>query len=512
MLDQIDLTKKMEKEEYKTRMENMMPRLSRLQRECKELGIPVMIVFEGFGAAGKGVQISKLISALDPRGFSVYAIDGESKDEQLRPFLWRFWTKTPEKGRIAIFDRSWYRRVLVDRFDGVTTSKELSYAYEEINSFERQLTDGGYVIIKLFLALDKKEQKKRFKKLMESKSSAWRVTEADLKRNKEYDEYKKMNDEMLQRTDTDYAPWHIIEATGREFATAKIYSAVIAAMEQKIQEVKQKKEAKAKEDVPKKQDTTDKAAEKTNGEDAVLRTSSLNSVDLSLSYTKDEYKEKLEKLQNRIQELHGELYQKRIPVILGFEGWDAGGKGGAIKRLTEKMDPRGYQVNPTASPNDIERAHHYLWRFWNNVPKKGHIAIFDRTWYGRVMVERIEGFCTKDEWSRAYKEINDMEANWVHSGAVVLKFWLQIDKDEQARRFKERMENPEKQWKITDEDWRNREKWDQYEQAVDDMLVHTSTTYAPWIIVEGNSKYYARIKVLQSVVDAIEKRLKEEEK
>ena len=512
MLDQIDLTKKMEKEEYKTRMENMMPRLSRLQRECKELGIPVMIVFEGFGAAGKGVQISKLISALDPRGFSVYAIDGESKDEQLRPFLWRFWTKTPEKGRIAIFDRSWYRRVLVDRFDGVTTSKELSYAYEEINSFERQLTDGGYVIIKLFLAIDKKEQKKRFKKLMESKSSAWRVTEADLKRNKEYDEYKKMNDEMLQRTDTDYAPWHIIEATDREFATAKIYSAVIAAMEQKIQEVKQKKEAKAKEDVPKKQDTTDKAAEKTNGEDAVLRTSSLNSVDLSLSYTKDEYKEILEKLQNRIQELHGELYQKRIPVILGFEGWDAGGKGGAIKRLTEKMDPRGYQVNPTASPNDIERAHHYLWRFWNNVPKKGHIAIFDRTWYGRVMVERIEGFCTKDEWSRAYKEINDMEANWVHSGAVVLKFWLQIDKDEQARRFKERMENPEQQWKITDEDWRNREKWDQYEQAVDDMLVHTSTTYAPWIIVEGNSKYYARIKVLQSVVDAIEKRLKEEEK
>lgn len=512
MLDQIDLTKKMEKDEYKARMENMMPRLSRLQRECKELGIPVMIVFEGFGAAGKGVQISKLISALDPRGFCVYAINGESKDEQLRPFLWRFWTKTPEKGRIAIFDRSWYRRVLVDRFDGVTTSKELSYAYEEINSFERQLTDGGYVIIKLFLAIDKKEQKKRFKKLMESKSSAWRVTEADLKRNKEYDEYKKMNDEMLQRTDTDYAPWHIIEATDREFATAKIYSAVIAAMEQKIQEVKQKKEAKAKEDVPKKQDTTDKAIEKTNGEDAVLRTSSLNSVDLSLSYTKDEYKEKLEKLQNRIQELHGELYQKRIPVILGFEGWDAGGKGGAIKRLTEKMDPRGYQVNPTASPNDIERAHHYLWRFWNNVPKKGHIAIFDRTWYGRVMVERIEGFCTKDEWSRAYKEINDMEANWVHSGAVVLKFWLQIDKDEQARRFKERMENPEKQWKITDEDWRNREKWDQYEQAVDDMLVHTSTTYAPWIIVEGNSKYYARIKVLQSVVDAIEKRLKEEEK
>ena len=312
---------------------------------------------------------------------------------------------------------------------------------------------------------------------------------------------------MLQKTDTDFAPWHIIEATDKEFATVKIYSAVIAAMEQKIQEVKRQKEAKV---TAAKKKTV--VAEKPEGEDSVLRTSSLNSVDLSLCYSKEEYKEKLDKLQNRIQELHGELYRKRIPVILGFEGWDAGGKGGAIKRLTEKMDPRGYQVNPTAAPNDIERAHHYLWRFWNNVPKKGHIAIFDRTWYGRVMVERIEGFCSKEEWSRAYKEINDMEANWVHSGAVVLKFWLQIDKDEQERRFRERMENPEKQWKITDEDWRNREKWDQYEQAVDDMLVHTSTTYAPWIIVEGNNKYYARIKVLESVIDAIEKRLKEEEK
>lgn len=508
MLEQIDLTKKMGKDEYKEKMGEMEPHLARLQRECKELGIPVMIVFEGFGAAGKGVQISKLISALDPRGFSVYAINGESPEEQMRPFLWRFWTKTPEKGRIAIFDRSWYRRVLVDRFDGITTSRELGYAYEEINSFERQLTDGGYVIIKLFLAIDQKEQKKRFKKLMESKSNAWRVSEDDLRRNKEYDRYKTMNEEMLERTDSACAPWTIVEATDREFATVKIYSAVIRAMEQKIREVKEEQAAHEATVKVEKQLEEYKTQDKT--EDNILRTSSLNSVDLTLSYTKEEYKEKLEKLQKRIQELHGELYQKRIPVILGFEGWDAGGKGGAIKRLTEKMDPRGYQVNPTAAPNDLERAHHYLWRFWNNVPKKGHIAIFDRTWYGRVMVERIEGFCTKEEWQRAYKEMNEMEANWVHSGAVVLKFWLQIDKDEQERRFKERMENPEKQWKITEEDWRNREKWDLYEQAVDDMLVHTSTTYAPWIIVEGNNKYYARIKVLQSVVDALEKRLEDD--
>lgn len=501
MLEQIDLTRKIDKEEYRQKMDEMMPHLSRLQRECKELGIPVMIVFEGFGAAGKGVQISKLISALDPRGFQVHTINGESPEEQMRPFLWRFWTKTPAKGRIAIFDRSWYRRVLVDRFDGLTTDQELSYAYEEINSFERQLTDGGYVIIKLFLCIDKKEQKKRFHKLMDSKFSAWRVSEGDLKRNKEYNRYKEMNEEMLQRTDSDYAPWTIVEATQREFATVKIYSAVIRCLEAKIQEIRSRKNEQVS--------TPSKMESQWTDEDT-LKTSSLNSVDLTLSYTKEEYKEKLDLLQNRIEELHGELYRRRIPVILGFEGWDAGGKGGAIKRLTAKMDPRGYQVNPTSAPNDLERSHHYLWRFWNNVPKKGHIAIFDRTWYGRVMVERIEGFCTTEEWQRAYRELNDMEANWVHSGAIVRKFWLQIDKDEQERRFRERMENPDKQWKITDEDWRNREKWDQYEQAVDEMLVRTSTTYAPWIIVEGNNKYYARIKVLQSVVDAIEERLKEE--
>ena len=243
--------------------------------------------------------------------------------------------------------------------------------------------------------------------------------------------------------------------------------------------------------------------------DRKMGESILSRADLSLSYTKEEYKQRLNELQKRIEQLHGELYRRRIPVVLGFEGWDAGGKGGAIKRLTEKMDPRGYVVHPTASPNDIERQHHYLWRFWMDMPKAGHVTIFDRTWYGRVMVERIEGFCTRQEWQRAYKEINSMERDLADAGAIVLKFWMQIDKDEQERRFKARQENPEKQWKITDEDWRNREKWEQYEEAVNEMLIRTSTPYAPWVVVEGNNKYYARIKVLETVVKAIEERLKD---
>ena len=235
----------------------------------------------------------------------------------------------------------------------------------------------------------------------------------------------------------------------------------------------------------------------------------LSGIDLSKSLTEEAYKEQVKKLQKRLSELHSELYRLRIPVVIGFEGWDAGGKGGAIKRLTSQLDPRGYRVNPTAAPNDIEKVHHYLWRFWNNVPKAGHIAIFDRTWYGRVMVERIEGFCSGAEWKRAYQEINEMESHMANAGAVVLKFWLHIDKDEQERRFKERQADPMKQWKITDEDWRNREKWDEYEEAVNEMLVRTSTTYAPWIVVEGNDKRYARVKVLRTVVDALEKKIKE---
>ena len=198
--------------------------------------------------------------------------------------------------------------------------------------------------------------------------------------------------------------------------------------------------------------------------------------------------------------------------MIAFEGWDAAGKGGAIKRLTEPLDPRGYQVNPTSAPNDVEKEHHYLWRFWNTIPKGGHIAIYDRTWYGRVMVERIEGFCTVEEWSRAYAEINEMEEHLYDEGTIVLKFWLHIDKEEQEKRFKERMNNPEKQWKITDEDWRNREKWDLYEEAINEMIQKTSTKTAPWHIIESNDKKYARIKTLKIVTEALEDALKKREK
>ena len=495
MLEKIDLSKKVDKKTYRRVMDEAEEKLGLLQRECKDAGIPVILVFEGMGAAGKGVQINRLIQALDPRGFDVYACDRPTEDEQMRPFLWRYWTKTPAKGRIAVFDRSWYRSVQVDRFDGLTREDKLGDAYQDILSFEKQLCDDGTVIMKFFLYIDKDEQKKRFKKLEGSKETSWRVTEEDWNRNKDFDRYLKMNEEMLEKTDTDYAPWVIIEAVDKDYAALKIVSTVMDRLEYEL-------EHRRPEDGKQAQRQESKTRER-------FKNGVLSGIDLSKCLTEEEYKTRLKKLQKRLAELHSELYRLRIPVVIGFEGWDAGGKGGAIKRLTSNLDPRGYRVNPTAAPNDIEKVHHYLWRFWNSVPKAGHIAIFDRTWYGRVMVERIEGFCSEAEWRRAYQEINEMESHMANAGAVVLKFWLHIDKDEQERRFKERQANPAKQWKITDEDWRNREKWDQYEEAVNEMLIRTSTTYAPWIVVEGNDKRYARVKVLQTVVDALEKKVKE---
>lgn len=495
MLEKIDLSKKVDKKTYRRVMDEAEEKLGLLQRECKDAGIPVILVFEGMGAAGKGVQINRLIQALDPRGFDVYACDRPTEDEQMRPFLWRYWTKTPAKGRIAVFDRSWYRSVQVDRFDGLTPEDKLGDAYQDILSFEKQLCDDGTVIMKFFLYIDKDEQKKRFKKLEGSKETSWRVTDEDWNRNKDFGRYLKMNEEMLEKTDTDYAPWVIIEAVDKDYAALKIASTVMDRLEYELEHSRPEEERTAQ------------------GQEAKIRerfkNGVLSGIDLSKSLTEEEYKTRLKKLQKRLAELHSELYRLRIPVVIGFEGWDAGGKGGAIKRLTSNLDPRGYRVNPTAAPNDIEKVHHYLWRFWNNVPKAGHIAVFDRTWYGRVMVERIEGFCSEAQWRRAYQEINEMESHMANAGAVVLKFWLHIDKDEQERRFKERQANPAKQWKITDEDWRNREKWDQYEEAVNEMLIRTSTTYAPWIVVEGNDKRYARVKVLQTVVDALEKKIKE---
>lgn len=494
MLENIDLSRKISRDEYKSVIAGLEMELAALQRKTIALKIPSLIVFEGWKAAGKGTLINRLLLTLDQRHLSVFSFNLVSQEEMLRPFLWRFWIKTPPNGRLAIFDRSWYRRVLRDRVNKSVKKRLWSKAYQEINTFERHLTDDGTLIIKFFLHISKDKQKKRLKLLENNPSTAWRVKPEDWQEHRRYKEYWNAVEDMLARTDSEHAPWTVIEAEGRRFATIKIFQTVINRLKAAIAEAEQPARAPEK-----------TASTPVNIVD--VTSTVLDKVDLAQEISREEYSRQLRKYQNRMRDLEHEVYTRRLPVIILYEGWDAAGKGGNIRRLTRNMDPRGYDVISTQAPNDIEKRHHYLWRFWKEIPKAGHIAIFDRTWYGRVLVERIEGFCSEAEWKRANREINEMEAQLTNFGTIMVKFWLHIDQEEQLRRFEERQQNPHKSWKITEEDWRNRDKWELYRQAVDEMLLRTSSPYAPWTIVEAQSKLFARLKALKTVVTAIESRL-----
>lgn len=468
--------------------------LMMLQQQVRRAKIPAIILFEGWDASGKGSMIGELIRSLDPRGFKVFTLDCADPAEERYPYMHRYWNILPLYGNMAILDGSWYRGV-VDPEER-PGRKELERRYGQILDFEKQLADDGYVIIKFFLHITRKEQKHRFEELEEREDTRWRVTKADWKHNREYDDMLKAYDEMLERTDREWAHWTAIHATDRRQVASQVYSVVISALETALR----RKEARTPAVCP--------AVCEPGAGAQLIEMPRLADIDLDHAVNDELYRAELKEAQQRLARLHNELYLRRIPVVLGFEGWDAAGKGGAIKRLTRALDPRGFEVIPTAAPTSDELNHQYLWRFWRALPKDGHVAIFDRTWYGRVMVERLEGFATEEQWKRAYAEINQFERSLTQWGAIVIKFWLHIDSDEQLRRFTDRQNTPEKQWKITDEDWRNREKWGLYEQAVDEMLSLTSTVDAPWVIVESNDKRYARLKVLETVIDAIEARIR----
>jgi polyphosphate kinase 2 (PPK2 family) len=492
MLEMVDLSSKLGKKEHSRAMEGLERRLGELQRQARACGVPVIVVFEGWDAAGKGTLINRLLLSLDSRGFTVHPTNPPTEEEKLRPFLWRFWTKTPERGRIAIFDRSWYGGVLVERVDRLARKKEWQRRYGEINAFERELVDDGCVVVKVFLHISRKEQAKRFRKLRRNRSTAWKVTKEDLKHHRQYKKYAAATEDMLRLTDA--VPWNIVAAHNRRFATVRVFTIVSEAI---AKAVSRRGGARGS---PRKR----KSSSARSGAEAG---SVLATVDLDRTLSRKQYQKELSAYQKRVADLEHEVYLSRIPVVVVYEGWDAAGKGGNIRRLVQAMDPRGYEVVPVGAPNEVAKAHHYLWRFWMKVPKAGHITIFDRSWYGRVMVERIEGLCTEEEWRRAYAEINETEEQWVNAGTVLVKFWLHISAKEQLRRFRARERDSYKNWKITEEDWRNRKKWESYRRAVDEMLFRTSTTHAPWTIVEAESKLYGRVKALKTVVAAVEKRL-----
>ncbi|MCH2174310.1 MAG: polyphosphate:AMP phosphotransferase [Lentisphaeria bacterium] len=490
-LDHKEKPEKLSKELYKARLEECREEIGMLQRKLQKLKIPMMVFFEGWGASGKGTFMSQLLHPLDPRGLRVHTLQKEREMEQRKPYLWRYWESTPSKGRIAIFDRNWATNLVSMSFRKKRSKKNLKKLFIDSMNLETTLLDNGTRIVKIFLNISKKEQRKRFEKLLASQETRWRVCEDDLLQYKNYNDFKRKFEKVLEASNHERAPWYVVESHDKQSATIEILEIVIKEFKKAIAEKQQEN----------KQADFSRYSE-------LGTVQSLRNVNLSKHLAYDEYKSEVAELRTRLRSLHNEMYMRKIPMVLVFEGWDAAGKGGSIRRLTKPLDPRSYDVIPIAAPTKNELDHHYLWRFWTEVPRTGHIAIFDRSWYGRVLVERVEGFCKEEEWKRAYQEIVDYEAHMVNSGVVVNKFWVEIDSEEQLKRFKARQQDELKTWKITDEDWRNREKWNVYEQAVDEMLIRTDQKSAPWTVVEGNNKHYARVKVMRTVCESMEKALR----
>ncbi|MDK2971113.1 MAG: AMP-polyphosphate phosphotransferase [Candidatus Sumerlaeota bacterium] len=498
MLEQLDLSETLSKSEYKERLEELTPQLRMLQVEQRQLGIPMIVVFEGWDCAGKGEAISSLAEILDPRGFKVHVTFEPTQEEARRPFLWRFWTQTPANGELALFDRSWYQRVLTERVDGLVKRRQWRRGYEQITCFERQLADSGTHIIKFFLHISKKEQKQRFEAFEADPVEKWRVRKEDWEHHKKYSEFLDVTEEMLFRTDAHCAPWVLMPAECQRFARIQVLTTLRDRMREAVEQVRA---------LPPKPSQTNPEAPAAPPTASGIP-SVLDRVDLTQSVSKKKYEEELAPLQTRLRELNLRMNKKGMPGIIVYEGWDAAGKGGNIKRLVARLDPRGYDVISIAKPTGDELVHHYLWRFWKQIPPDGRMTIFDRSWYGRLLVERVEGFCSEGEWKRAFQEINEFEDQLAAHGTVIVKFWVHIDRDEQERRFKAREATPHKRWKITAEDWRNREKWNLYEPAAVEMLQRTSTPHAPWTIIAGNDKRHARLQALRTVIDRLENALK----
>jgi polyphosphate:AMP phosphotransferase len=506
MLELLDLTQTLQKSEYATVMPALRAELRDLQQAILAAGIPVVVLLEGWDAAGKGDAIGTLVYPLDPRGFKVCTTHAPTEDDRFRPYLYRFWTRMPARGNFTFFDRGWHRRLLESRIDGELDKQGLKADAGEIREFERQLTDDGTVLMKFWLQTSKKEQKRRLEDIANDRYERWRLQQPGRRKQLSYRRSVEVAEEMLALTSTANAPWTLIAAESRYFRRVDILHKVVAAL----------RHALVARNLPLPVPPDDEAtvAEPVRLPDTArvqipppIRPTLLDRVDLTRRLDRTEYEKQLDPLQRRLQELELECYHQRLPVVVVYEGWDAAGKGGNIKRLTQELDPRGYEVTPIAAPDATEKARHYLWRFWRQLPKAGHIAIFDRSWYGRVLVERVESFAAEPEWRRAYQEINEFERHQTEAGAVLVKFWMHISPEEQLRRFEERERVPHKRHKITADDWRNRARWEAYREAVVEMIERTSTSYSPWTIVEAEDKYWGRIKTLQTLVSALEEKL-----
>ncbi|MBK7861072.1 MAG: polyphosphate:AMP phosphotransferase [Archangiaceae bacterium] len=454
---------------------------------------PVLVVIGGVEGAGKGETVNLLHEWMDPRHILTSAFDDPTQDERERPPMWRYWRALPGKGRLGIFFGAWHSWPIVERVFGKLSDAQLDQHISSARRFEKMLSDEGALILKFWFHLTKKQQKKRLEELEASKETRWRVTEQEWRFFDRHDKFEKVAEHYLRRTSTGEAPWIVVAGADPHYRALTVGKTLLAAMRERLDE----KPARA---APDKSPPLLPSVDKLN----VIR-----ALKLEQPMERDEYERALEKWQGRLALLSRHKRFGKLAVVAVFEGNDAAGKGGAIRRITQALDARLYRGVSIAAPTEEERAQPYLWRFWRHIPRRGRISIFDRSWYGRVLVERVEGFCSEADWMRAYSEINDFESELARHHIVVVKFWLAISQEEQMKRFKAREATSFKRFKITEEDWRNRKKWDDYETAVCDMVDRTSTQRASWTLVEANNKYFARIKVLKTLVKALEAKLEE---
>lgn len=488
MFESAELGHCVDKKDYEREVPKLREALLDAQmRVLERAEFPIILLSGGVDGGGKGEVVNLLLEWMDPRHIHVHAM-GEPTDEELsRPPMWRFWRALPPKGQTGVFFGSWYTAPIVGRVEGRIGGSELTRSLANISRFERMLVDEGALVVKFWMHLSKKAQKQRFRELEKSPGTAWRVTKADWERHRRYDRFRQVSEHALRDTSTSEAPWNVVEATDRRYRNLTVGRLLLDMLERRLAG-RHETQVRGAPPPPPPIDARDV----------------LEEMDLSRSLSDAQYDKKLPKAQGALAALsrRKRFIEKHACIVL-FEGPDAAGKGGAIRRVTAALDARRFDVVPIAAPTEEERAQPYLWRFWRAVPRRGHFTLFDRSWYGRVLVERVEGFAAEADWMRAYREIVDFEESLVRAGVVVVKFWLQIDKAEQLRRFREREKTGYKRFKITPEDWRNRKKWQAYERAVCDMVDRTSTSPAPWHLVEANDKKWARVKIVQTILDAI---------
>jgi polyphosphate:AMP phosphotransferase len=490
MFESAEVGCEVDKETYKAREPELREQLLAVQRRLAEAPMSAVVLVAGVEGAGKSEFANLLLEWMDARGIETHAIWKPTDEEESHPPMWRYWRMLPARGHLGIFLGSWYTQPILDRVLGRAKDRDLDAALDRIAELERMLASENTLVVKLWLHLSEKSQKKRLEKIEGDPTESWRITKLDWRFFKHYKRFRRISQRAIEKTSSGESPWHIIDATDWRHRNLAAAEAVLGSLRDRLDRLDAS---------PKPECAPDLAEPK--------ETNILRSLDLTQKLDDDQADRELIEHMGTIARRARKLADRKRSLVLLFEGPDAGGKGGAIRRVTRALDARLYQVMAISAPTDEESARPYLWRFWRQVPARGRITIFDRSWYGRVLVERVEGFCPAEDWKRAYSEINAFERQLTDFGVIVVKFWLWISPEEQLRRFKDRRATAYKQYKLTEDDWRNRRKWDAYEAAACDMIEKTSSEAAPWVLVEGDDKNWARAKVLRTVAERLDEEI-----